>query len=161
MRPFNLDSAFFDAEPLNGILIEYRPSIFHEKGQYFIAEPGLSIGEMADWLVANEHTAPAFTKIGAGCIGKDIIRPDDWGRVRPKPDTIVFLSVVPQKGDNMFLQIAGIALAAVAVAVSGGALATLAPALFGAFTAGSFAAAAAGAAIAPEGSIIAHALVKP
>ncbi len=60
-----------------------------------------------------------------------MVHQENWRRVYPKADTVIFLAIVPEGGDSTFGLIAGLAVAAFAIAVSGGALATLAPAIFG------------------------------
>lgn len=168
MRPLDIAAALNGAEPIEGVLVEYRPHLFSEEARYFVVPAGRPIAAMVGELVAAGHVPAPFAALGAAYVNGTIVTADRWHMVKPKPDTVLFLSIVPQDGDNMFLQIAGLAVAVLAIAVSGGALAAFAPAIFGtaagglgAFLGSGIGAQLLGLGIGVAGSVIVNSLSKP
>lgn len=98
-----------------------------------------------------------------------IVERQYWHLVRPKDDTALFVSLIPQGGGggdggkNTFAMVAAIALMALVIFVSAGGLAFMAPAVFSAatFGAGTTGALVAGAAIGLAGSASMALLTKP
>lgn len=173
LQPLDLAQLLSSTEALDDlltepcVLVQYRPRWMVEgRDGFVLARPGSNIAQLVSSLAAGGHIAPEAAALGSVFLSDGGVVPrEQWHRVRPKPDTVIFISIVPEGGDNLFAQIAGLAVAAFAIAISGGALATLAPALFGAT--GALAGAAAGvgqllgAAIASIGHPCRSALVKP
>lgn len=116
-----------------GVSVQYRPRWMVEgRDGFVLSRPGSNIAQLVSSLAARGHIAPEAAALGSVFLSDGGVVPrEQWRSVRPKPDTVIFISIVPAGGDNLFAQIAGLAVAALAIAVSRGALATLAPALFG------------------------------
>ncbi|QJP14668.1 hypothetical protein G3545_14060 [Starkeya sp. ORNL1] len=164
MRPFNLADAIAGAVPLDGVLVEYRPVLFDAASSlFFTVAPGGSIADIVDGLIAAGAIPRPFPAYGSAFIGSDEVPSWCWHQIRPKAGAMLFLGPVPENGDNTFALIAALALAAVAIAISGGALATLAPAIFAgaAGSAGAWATAAVGAAVTVGGGLLVQSLTKP
>lgn len=164
MKPFDLADAISGAVPLDGVVVEYRPLLFDTGSSLFFTVPaGGSIADIVDGLIAAGAVPRPFPAYGSAFIGVDEVPPWCWHQVRPKAGAMLFLGPVPENGDNTFALIATLAVAAVAIAISGGALATFAPAIFAgaAWQAGGIAAAVVGGAVGVAGSIRPTMLVKP
>lgn len=138
MQKLNLAAVISGAEPIDDallsdcVMVQYRPMWLREgEDQFFLAPAGGTIADIVGGL-ALEGLIPAdVAALGSVYLGKPVIHQENWHLVRPKADTVIFLAIVPEGGDNTFALIATIAVAAFAIAISGGALATLAPAIFG------------------------------
>ena len=138
--PTKLDLAavLTGAEPIDdallsdSVLVQYRPMWLREgEDQFFLAPAGGTIADIVGGLAIPDDIAA----LGSAYIADGGRVPNEnWHLVRPKADTVIFLAIVPEGGDNTFALVASIAVAAFAIAISGGALATLAPAIFGALT---------------------------
>jgi hypothetical protein len=164
MRPFDLADAIAGAVPLDGVLVEYRPVLFDAASSlFFTVAPGGSIADIVDGLIAAGSIPRPFPAYGSAYIGSDEVPSWCWHQIRPKAGAMLFLGPVPENGDNTFALIAALAVAAVAIAISGGALATLAPAIFAgaAGSAGAWATAAVGAAVTVGGGLLVQSLTKP
>ena len=171
MKPLDLAAIFSGATPIDdvmladSVLVQYRPMWLREgDDQFFLAPVGGTIADIVLGLIAERHIPPEVAALGSVFLTDGgIAHNENWHKIRPKPDAVLFLAIVPEGGDNTFALIATLAVAAVAIAISGGALATLAPAIFGtvAGVAGPLAAIGTGigaqllgAGVAPFGSIL-------
>jgi hypothetical protein len=162
MKHLDLAAVLTGAEPIDEalltdcVLVQYRPMWLREgEDQLFLAPAGGTVADIVDGLAAEGHIPHDVAALGSVFLGKPVIHRENWHRVRPKADTVIFLAIVPEGGDNTFGLIASLAVAAFAIAISGGALATLAPAIFSAatFGAGTVGAAIAGGLVAPFGTV--------
>lgn len=171
VRPFALADALTGAVQLEGVVVEYRPLLFDAGSSlFFTAAPGATVAQIVAGIIAGGKMPRPFPAYGTAFVGgevqhADVVPPDMWHAVRPKAGAVLFLGPLPANGDNAFAQIAGLAVAAFAIAISGGALASLAPALFGGTGALAFFGAGAGAqllgaGIATAGFPVSSALVK-
>lgn len=139
MKPLDMAAVLSGAEPIDdllrepSVLVQYRPHFLKDDGdRCFLVPPGGTIAEIVHGLVAEGHIPFEAAALGSVFLSDGgVVRGEFWCRVRPKADHVIFLAIVPEGGDNLFAQIAGIAIAVFAIAISGGALATLAPAIFG------------------------------
>lgn len=164
MLKLDLAAIFSGAMPIDdalladSVLVQYRAQWMKPKAdQLFLAPAGATISDIVCGLIAEGHIPAEVAALGSVYLADGgRVDQENWRKVRPKTDAVLFLSIVPEGGDNTFALIAGIAVAAFAIAVSGGALATLAPALFGTaglgLVAGSTAAQVAGAVVGCGGS---------
>jgi hypothetical protein len=136
MLKLDLAAIFSGATPIDdalladSVLVQYRPMWLRE-GEDQFAPAGGTIADIIRGLVAEGHIPAEVGALGSVYLAGPVIHQENWHKVRPKADAVLFLSIVPEGGDNTFALIAGIAVAAFAIAISGGALATLAPAIFG------------------------------
>lgn len=149
------------------IMVEHRRMLFSEKADIQAFKPGATIAE----IIAAFDTPAEFETHGAVYLKRDaadeghVVDRAHWDRVRPKDNTALFISCVPQGGGGggdggkqIFAIVAAIALIALTAWIGGGGLAFLAPTLFGSGTIG---ASVAAAAVGVAGSAALSLLSKP
>jgi len=153
------------AKPVDGVVVEFRRTLFSEDRDLRIFKAGVTLAEIA----AEFDTPAEFVEYGAIQVAyadrswPQMVPREMWGRVRPKPDAAIFISCRPAdlgNGSQIFQIVAAVALIALVSFVSAGGIALLAPSLGAVFGAGTIGASVASAAIGVAGSA-ALALLSP
>lgn len=80
------------------VLVQYRPRWMVEgRDGFVLARPGSNIAQLVGGLAAGGHIAPEAAALGSVFLSDGGVVPRElWHRVRPKPDTVIFISIVPE-----------------------------------------------------------------
>jgi hypothetical protein len=153
------------------IHVAYRNMPWSEKTEYRTFMPGATIQEIVDSFKKprefETHGGVYLKREQDSCAGGNVIDRTVWSQVKPKANTALFISLVPQGGGsggsgggkNAFAIVAAIALIALTAWIGGGGLVALgAPSIFGAGQVGAYVAAAA---VGVAGSATLAMLTKP
>lgn len=135
--------------------VSAAPHPFSTEYRFAELPAGLSVAEM----IVELQPDPYLRRFAHVFIGDVYIQPEYWAQCRPKAGAMVSIRMVPQGGGggggkSPLRMVLLIAVLVVATVISGGALATLFPALGPAFAAGGIGATLAASAVPIAGPIV-------